>query len=191
MTYSSAPVPRAVSSEAASVQPGLPPEEAEAARARLGQKLIPLSDPHRLDHDRVRSEIWGLYAELNAYQRHPDPAQAPALEARFDALFTQRPSVETLNQTHKWLYAPKHELLRVLERSDFPLHTNGSEGDIRGVVKWRKIGGGTRSDLRERCRDTFASQKNDLPETRRLVLGLSVGSDRTAGCDYAVAGYCP
>ncbi len=37
--------------------------------------------------------------------------------------------------------------------------TNGSEGDTRGCVKWRKISGGTRSDLGKRCRDGFASLK--------------------------------
>lgn len=42
---------------------------------------------------------------------------------------------------------------------DIPLHTNGSEHDIRDYVKWRKISGGTRSDLGRRCRDTFASLK--------------------------------
>jgi len=39
------------------------------------------------------------------------------------------------------------------------LHTNDSEGDIRGHVKWRKISGGTRSDLGRRCRERFASLK--------------------------------
>ena len=34
-----------------------------------------------------------------------------------------------------------------------------SEGDIRDYVKWRKISGGTRSDLGKRCRDGFASLK--------------------------------
>ncbi|WP_240905984.1 hypothetical protein [Thiorhodococcus mannitoliphagus] len=42
---------------------------------------------------------------------------------------------------------------------DIPLHTNGSENDIRSDVKWCKISGGTRSDLGRRCRDTFASLK--------------------------------
>ena len=37
--------------------------------------------------------------------------------------------------------------LLVLLRPDVPLHTHGSENDIRGFVKWRKISGGTRSDL--------------------------------------------
>jgi hypothetical protein len=59
----------------------------------------------------------------------------------------------------KRLHAHKQKLLLVLKRPDIVLHTNGSEGDIRGYVKWRKISGGTRSDLGKRCRDGFASLK--------------------------------
>jgi hypothetical protein len=51
------------------------------------------------------------------------------------------------------------ELLLVLLRPDIPLHTNGSENDIRGDVKWRTLGGGIRGDLGRRCRDTVASLK--------------------------------
>ena len=126
---------------------------------RLVHKLIPLNERHRQDQERVRGEIWDLYADLKAYRRHPDPALAPALAARFDAIFTQRTSFATLNQTLKRLHAHKEKLLLVLKRPDIVLHTNGSEGDIRGYVKWRKISGGTRSDLGKRCRDGFASLK--------------------------------
>ncbi len=126
---------------------------------RLVHKLIPLNERHRQDQERVRSEIWDLYADLKAYQRDPDPTLAPALEARFDAIFTQRTSFATLNQLLKRLHAQKQKLLLVLKRPDIVLHTNGSEGDIRGHVKWRKISGGTRSDLGKRCRDGFASLK--------------------------------
>lgn len=126
---------------------------------RLVHKLIPLNERHRQDQERVRGEIWDLYADLKAYRRHPDPALAPALAARFDAIFTQRTSFATLNQTLKRLHAHKEKLLLVLRRPDIVLHTNGSEGDIRGYVKWRKISGGTRSDLGRRCRDGFASLK--------------------------------
>ncbi len=45
------------------------------------------------------------------------------------------------------------------ECPDRVLHTNGGEGDIRVFVKWRKISGGTRSDLDKDCRDGFASFK--------------------------------
>jgi len=126
---------------------------------RLVHKLIPLNERHRQDQERVRSEIWDLYADLKAYQRNPDPTLAPALEGRYDAIFTQRTSFATLNQLLKRLHAQKQKLLLVLKRPDIVLHTNGSEGDIRGYVKWRKISGGTRSDLGKRCRDGFASLK--------------------------------
>ena len=47
----------------------------------------------------------------------------------------------------------------MLERPEIPLHTNGSENDLREHVKRRKISGGTRSDLGRQCRDTFSSLK--------------------------------
>lgn len=126
---------------------------------RLVHKLIPLNDQHRLDQERVRGEIWDLYADLKAYQRDPDPALIPILEARFEAIFTQQTSFATLNQTLKRLHRHKQKRLLVLKRPEIVLHTNGSEGDIRGYVKWRKISGGTRSELGKRCRDGFASLK--------------------------------
>ncbi len=55
------------------------------------------------------------------------------------------------------LHANKAELLIVLERSEIPLHTNGSENDIRCQVTRRKVSGGTRSDTGRDCRDTFLS----------------------------------
>jgi len=85
---------------------------------------------------------------------------------RFEAIFTQKPSFATLNQLLKRLKAHQGELLLVLLRPDLPLHTNGSENDIRGYVKWRKISGGTRSDLGRRCRDTFARLKKTCRKLR-------------------------
>jgi len=125
----------------------------------LVHKLIPLNDQQRQDQQRVRGEIWDLYTDLKAYRRTPDRELAPALAARFDAIFTQRTAFATLNQTLKRLHGHKQKLLLVLQRPDIVLHTNGSEGDIRGYVKWRKISGGTRSELGKRCRDGFASLK--------------------------------
>lgn len=53
----------------------------------------------------------------------------------------------------------QHELFRVLERPEIPLHNNLSEQDIRDYVKKRKISGSTRSEAGRKCRDTFASLK--------------------------------
>src|SRR5207237_9587201 len=52
-------------------------------------------------------------------------------------------------------HASKAELLMALERPEIPLHTNGSENDVRCQVTKRKISGGTRSDLGRDCRDAF------------------------------------
>ena len=126
---------------------------------RLVHKLIPNNERQREEQERVRGEIWDLYRDLKRYQADPDPAQALILAARFDQVFTQRTSFETLNRTLKRLHRHKEKLLLVLQRPDIPLHTNGSENDIRVYVKWRKVSGGTRSDLGRRCRDGFATLK--------------------------------
>ncbi len=99
----------------------------------------------------------------------------------FDTLFTQKTRYQTLNQLLKRLHQNKAELLLVLERPDIPLHTNGSERDIRDYVKKRKVSGGTRSDLGRQCRDTFISLKKTCRK-----LGLSFWdylNDRIAQAD--------
>ena len=79
------------------------------------------------------------------------------ISQRFDDIFMKKTSYQTLNQQLKRLHKHKSSLLRVLERPEIPIHTNGSENDLREHVKRRKISGGTRSDLGRRCRDTFSS----------------------------------
>ncbi len=43
----------------------------------------------------------------------------------------------------------------VLERPEIPLHTEGSENDIRCQETRRKVSVGTRSDAERDCRDAF------------------------------------
>jgi hypothetical protein len=45
----------------------------------------------------------------------------------------------------------------VLNRPEIPLHTNGSENDIRAHVTRRRLSGGTRCDDGRDCRDAFIS----------------------------------
>jgi transposase IS66 family protein len=77
------------------------------------------------------------------------------LRSRFDRIFKRRTGFATLDRLLARLHANKAELLRVLDRPEIPLHTNGSENDIRCQVTKRKISGGTRSDPGRDCRDTF------------------------------------
>jgi hypothetical protein len=126
---------------------------------RLVHTMVPLNESHREDIATVRGEIWDFYRDLKDYKVQPDSAQKVLLEARFDAMFTQRTRYECFNQLLKRIHKNKVELLLVLDRPEIPLHTNGSETDIRDYVKKRKISGGTRSDAGRQCRDTFTSLK--------------------------------
>ena len=126
---------------------------------RLIHTLIPLNDGHREDIAKVRGDIWNFYADLKRYKNQPIPTQKETLETRFDTIFTQKTRYELLNQALKRIHKNKSELLLVLDRPEIPLHTNGSESDIRDYVKKKKVSGGTRSDAGRRCRDTFASLK--------------------------------
>ena len=122
---------------------------------RLVHKLETFTDQHRAAQTRVRSLIWDFYADLKAYQMKPGKRRASALRARFDRIFLRRTGFATLDRLLARLHANKAELLMVLERPEIPLHTNGSENDIRCQVTRRKISAGTRSDIGRDCRDAF------------------------------------
>ncbi|CAG0907082.1 unnamed protein product [Cyprideis torosa] len=126
---------------------------------RLVHKMLPLNESHREDIAHVRDQIWTFYADLKAFKNAPEEWDKKELARRFDQIFTHKTGFATLNQLLKRLHANKDELLKVLEHPEIPLHTNGSETDIRDYVKKRKVSGGTRSDEGQRCRDTFISLK--------------------------------
>jgi hypothetical protein len=122
---------------------------------RLVHKLDTFTDEHRAAQDAVRKQIWELYTDLKAYRLAPTPDSKAALQVRFDGIFTQKTGFITLDRLLARLHANKSELLMVLERPEIPLHTNGSENDIRCHVTRRKVSGGTRSDSGRDCRDAF------------------------------------
>jgi Transposase IS66 family len=122
---------------------------------RLVHKLDAFTDKHRAAQTRVRGLIWGFYARLKAYRLKPSPRRAVALSKRFDRIFLTRTGFVALDRLLKRLHANKVELLMVLERPETPLHTNGSENDIRCYVTRRKVSAGTRSDVGRDCRDAF------------------------------------
>jgi hypothetical protein len=122
---------------------------------RLVHKLDAFTDEQRQAKEEIQGRIWTLYADLKAYRTKPAPKRKAELTKRFEEIFSTRTCYATLNKLLGRLKAQKSELLAVLERPDIPLHTNGSENDIRCQVTRRKISGGTRSDLGRDCRDAF------------------------------------
>src|SRR4051812_26566858 len=105
--------------------------------------------------DLQRQLVWWLYQDLKLYKADPTAARRAALRARFVRVFGRVTGFAALDATVARLRANKAELLVVLDRPEIPLHTNGSESDIRCVVTKRKISGGTRSAAGKRARDTF------------------------------------
>ena len=122
---------------------------------RLVHKLDTFTERQHAAQQFLRALIWWFYADLKVYRRAPDRRQRTALRARFDRIFRRRTGFITLDRLLQRLHANKNELLAVLDRPEIPLHTNGSERDLRPQVIKRKISGGTRSDAGRDCRDAF------------------------------------
>jgi hypothetical protein len=122
---------------------------------RLVHKLDTFTDGQRDAQARMRDLIWRFYADLKAYRRAPSRRRRSELRARFDRIFQRRTGFVMLDRLLERLHANKVELLQVLDHPDIPLHTNGSENDIRAQVTRRKVSGGTRSDPGRDCRDAF------------------------------------
>jgi len=122
---------------------------------RLVHKLDTFTDENRAAQAEVRELIWNFYRDLKTYRCAPTRQRKTALRARFDRIFTRKTGFVTLDRLLARLHANQSELLRVLDRPEIPLHTNGSENDIRCHVTRRKVSGGTRSDVGRDCRDAF------------------------------------
>ena len=122
---------------------------------RLVHKLDTFTDLHRTAQSHIRDLIWSLYADLKAYRTTPTSPPRLALRARVDRIFRQHTGFVSLDRLLKRLHANKAELLMVLDRPEIPLHTNGSERDIRCQVTRRKISGDTPGNGGRDCRDAF------------------------------------
>ena len=148
---------------------------------RLIHKLDTFCEAHVQAKERIRARIWRLYKDLKAYRQAPAPRRASELERRFDAIFSAETGFATLDRLLARLRAQKDELLMVLKRPDIPLHTNGSENDIRCQVTRRKISAGTRSDEGRDSRDAFLGPYENLRQAGHQLLGLSWRPPRSAG----------
>lgn len=122
---------------------------------RLIHKLDTFCEAHVQAKERIRRRIWRLYKALKAYRLAPTPRGANRLAHRFDAIFSTETGFVTLDRLLVRLRAQKEDLLAVLKHPEIPLHTNGSENDIRCQVTRRKISAGTRSDEGRDARDAF------------------------------------
>ena len=122
---------------------------------RLVHKLTVFSAEAIKAKELVRQLIWWFYADLKSYVAAPTTVRKAMMKARFDRIFRRQTGFEIIDSLLARLLANKDELLRVLDHPGIPLHTNGSENDIRCQVTRRKVSGTTRSEDSRDCRDTF------------------------------------
>jgi hypothetical protein len=122
---------------------------------RLVHKLDTFTEAQRHAQQHVRGLIWWFYADLKTYRLDPTRRRRWELRVRFDRIFQRRTGFARLDRLLQRLHANKAELLMVLDRPEIPLHTNGSENDIRCQVTKRQVSGGTRTDIGRDCRDAF------------------------------------
>jgi hypothetical protein len=155
---------------------------------RLVHELDTFTDRQHAAQQLVRALIWWLYADLKAYKRAPDRRRRYELRARFERVFRRRTGFATLDRLLARLHANEEELLLVLERPEVPLHTNGSERDLRPQVVKRKISGGTRSEDGRACRDAFLGL---LPTCAKLGVSSWAYLGHRLGVPGADAPYLP
>lgn len=124
------------------------------------RRIVCVTEEQRRLVETQRLLVWWLYHDLKVYKVAPTSAAKAALKARFDRVFGRITGFANLDETVARLRANKAELLVVLDRPDIPLHTNGSERDLRSCVIKRKISGETRADAGKQARDTFLSLLN-------------------------------
>jgi len=122
---------------------------------RLIHKLDTFCEAHVQAKQRIRARVWKFYKALKGYRQAPAARRAAWLARRFDAIFSTETGFVALDRLLARLRAQKKDLLAVLKRPEIPLHTNGSENDIRCQVTRRKISSGTRSDEGRDARDAF------------------------------------
>ncbi len=151
---------------------------------RLMHKLDTFADAQRATQQHVRGLIWWFYADLKAYRLDPTPRRRCELRTRFGRIFRRHTGFATLDRLLPRLHANKAELLMVLDhpvdtlRGSTPLHTNGSENDIRCQVTKRHVSGGTHTTTGRDCRDAFLGLAKTCRKARRRILGLPRRSAR-------------
>jgi hypothetical protein len=118
---------------------------------RLVHRLDTFTDDQHAAQQHLRALIWWFYADLNAYRVGPSAKRAARpLRSHLPPPHGVRNARPAARRLHE-----RKPDLRVLDRPELPLHTNGSENDIRCQVIKRKISGATQSTAGCDCRDAF------------------------------------
>ena len=118
-------------------------------------KLTPVVPVHQQLLATFRTDYWGYYRQLLAYQAAPTVAERERLRAAFAVLFTRRTGYQALDERIAKTWANRELLLVVLDHPDLPLHNNDMELAARRRVRKRDVSFGPQSRSGAQAWDTF------------------------------------
>jgi len=121
------------------------------------KKLLPRFSHHSTLLQDFGQQFWQLYHDLLSFRHHPDPAQAAALRARFDQLFTHTSGYQPLDECKARTLAKRESLLMVLSHPEILLHNNPAELAARQRVRKRDVSLQARTREGIEAWDTFQS----------------------------------
>ena len=133
------------------------------------KKLEPRLDYHRTCLRAFGDAFWTLYRRLLAYREQPDLADAVALGAAFEELFTTPTGYAELDHRVALTLAKQNHLLLVLRHPEIPLHNNPAELGARQRVRKRDVSLAARTPEGVAAWDTFQT----LVETAKK-LGVNI-----------------
>ena len=106
---------------------------------------------------RVREAIWTLYDRLKeASSLQVGKEEVLRLYDQLISIRVTSPGVQAVIDNFRKY---KEGLLKALDHPGLPLHNNDSERDIRGMVKFRKVSGSTKSQEGQMFRDGLMTLK--------------------------------
>jgi Transposase IS66 family len=118
-------------------------------------KLTAHLPQHRTQLATFRQEFWTYYRDLLAYRVQPTAAERTRLQTRFETLFTPTTGFQLLDERIALTRRKQHDLLRVLDHPELPLHNNPAELAARRRVRKRDASFGPRSAAGRAAWDTF------------------------------------
>jgi hypothetical protein len=127
------------------------------------RKLVASTPKIEREIRQVRKEIWILYEQV----KEASLSQQGKAEvyAAYDTLIAKKvvsPGVQAILDAFR---DHRDGLLKALDHPGLPLHNNDSERDIRGMVKFRNVSGGTNSEEGRIFRDGLMTLKQTCYRT--------------------------
>lgn len=134
------------------------------------KKLIPFTKNQLKEGEKVLSELWDLYRDIQEYRKrnvdkgYNEPS-AKKIEKRFDDILHQKITWKDLKHQMSLTFKKKYKLLLCLKYPFIEPHNNRAEQDLRPCVVIRNKNFGTRSQDGEKH---FSSARSIIGTLRKL-----------------------